>query len=160
MRVAAQPLHVMHADADADVPDASNCSSPLHLAGTWMNDLDRNEAVKFINHVTTVEKMPFFLYLATTTPHSGFLQGGSGPKPPGYVNDYPVPYPYGIARARAHTHTHTHTHLLTHTRARAHTHTHLHARSHIHLYTYRYYLQDCLVLFFRFLFSFILRTLF
>lgn len=105
MRVAVQPLHVMHADADADVPDASNCSSPLHLAGTWMNDLDRNEAVKFINHVTTVEKMPFFLYLATTTPHSGFLQGGSGPKPPGYVNDYPVPYPYGIARARAHTHT-------------------------------------------------------
>eukprot|EP00729_Bicosta_minor_P005062 gene5062-26935_t len=81
-------------EAPLNTPAELNFKSCLgpEQSCTWMNDLDRNEAVKFINHVTTVEKMPFFLYLATTTPHSGFLQGGSGPKPPGYVNDYPVPY--------------------------------------------------------------------
>ena len=64
---------------------------------TWMNDLDKHEAVSFINHVTTVEKMPFFLYLATTTPHSGFLQGGSGPTPAGACQCVPVRLPLSLA---------------------------------------------------------------
>ena len=60
---------------------------------TWMNDLDRIEALAFIEKATVVDKLPFFLYLSTTTPHEGNLDG-SGPKPGFYAAGYPVPHPY------------------------------------------------------------------
>ena len=59
-------------------------ADPTHSC-IWANDMDKYEAIKFIEHTTTVEKMPFFLYLATTTPHAGFLQDATGTKPKGYA---------------------------------------------------------------------------
>jgi hypothetical protein len=49
-----------------------------------MNDADKELALAFINEAVQVDKTPFFLYLATTTPHAGFLTG-HGVTPPGYA---------------------------------------------------------------------------
>eukprot|EP01064_Diplonema_japonicum_P026908 TRINITY_DN3851_c0_g2_i4.p1 TRINITY_DN3851_c0_g2~~TRINITY_DN3851_c0_g2_i4.p1 ORF type:complete len:499 (+),score=122.40 TRINITY_DN3851_c0_g2_i4:52-1548(+) len=51
----------------------------------WANDLYSEKAVEFIERNANGEK-PFFLYLSTTTPHSGNLKG--------VVNEYPTPFQY------------------------------------------------------------------
>lgn len=51
----------------------------------WANDLYKNEAVKFIG-LHAKDTRPFFIYLASTTPHVGNLKGVS--------SKFPVPYPY------------------------------------------------------------------
>lgn len=55
----------------------------------WANDLVKAEAVGFVRAHASGAR-PFFLYLSTTTPHAGFLQGVRG-------EDFPVPYPYSAA---------------------------------------------------------------
>ena len=57
---------------------------------TWMNDHDVEAAVSFI-HAHADDTRPFFLYLATTTPHIGHL-GSSVPGTSG--GKYPVPLVY------------------------------------------------------------------
>lgn len=57
---------------------------------TWMNDHDASAAVSFI-HAHAGDTRPFFLYLATTTPHIGHL-GSSVPGTSG--GKYPVPLVY------------------------------------------------------------------
>eukprot|EP01062_Namystynia_karyoxenos_P069260 TRINITY_DN64788_c0_g1_i1.p1 TRINITY_DN64788_c0_g1~~TRINITY_DN64788_c0_g1_i1.p1 ORF type:complete len:538 (+),score=156.10 TRINITY_DN64788_c0_g1_i1:100-1614(+) len=62
-------------------PGASRC--------TWVNDLVRTEGVAFIRGHAGGPK-PFFLYLSSTTPHTGELKN--------YLGDgYPVPWPYNNA---------------------------------------------------------------
>ena len=51
----------------------------------WSNDMFKNEAVRFIKDYAHKDK-PFFLYLSSTTPHSGELDGVS--------NEFPVPLSY------------------------------------------------------------------
>jgi arylsulfatase A-like enzyme len=74
------------------------CLGP-HSTCTWANDLDRTEGVKFITESHAAKK-PFFLYLASTTPHAGNL-AGTGPKPALYSAYNPVPYPYNTKFADA-----------------------------------------------------------
>ena len=68
-----------------------SCLGP-HATCTWMNDLDRTEGVAFIRSATA-KKKPFFLYLSSTTPHAGNLEG-TGPKPALFSSYNPVPYPW------------------------------------------------------------------
>lgn len=56
---------------------------------TWANDLTKQEAVTFIQTHANGDR-PFFMYLSTTTPHSGVLTDYNG-------DGYPVPYPYNEA---------------------------------------------------------------
>lgn len=72
----------------------SSCLGP-NATCTWANDLDKTLALNFIRESAALAA-PFFLYLSTTTPHAGFLQG-SGPTPTTYASSYPVPYPYNRA---------------------------------------------------------------
>jgi hypothetical protein len=61
---------------------------------TWANDLDRTEGLYFIQAAAQAEpKKPFFLYLSSTTPHAGNLDG-TGPKPALFSSYSPVPFPY------------------------------------------------------------------
>jgi uncharacterized sulfatase len=60
---------------------------------TWANDLDKTEAIKFIQSAHAKRGTPWFLYLSTTTPHAGDLRG-TGPKPKLFSAYNPVPYPY------------------------------------------------------------------
>lgn len=68
----------------------------------WANNVDKDVAVDFIrssaqpsqgSDESEAERKPFFLYLSTTTPHTGSL-GGSGERPDFFSAEYPVPYPY------------------------------------------------------------------
>eukprot|EP01065_Artemidia_motanka_P050264 TRINITY_DN8558_c0_g1_i1.p1 TRINITY_DN8558_c0_g1~~TRINITY_DN8558_c0_g1_i1.p1 ORF type:complete len:628 (+),score=240.10 TRINITY_DN8558_c0_g1_i1:65-1885(+) len=59
---------------------ATNC--------TWTNQLDLDLGVAFIRQHAGGPK-PFFLYLASTTPHVGNLKG--------YSSEFPVPWPYNAA---------------------------------------------------------------
>ena len=59
---------------------------------TWANSLDEDLATKFIRE-NSVDKDPFFLYVSTTTPHVGFLNG-HGPTPSWFSSNQPVPYEF------------------------------------------------------------------
>ena len=73
-----------------------SCLGP-HATCTWANDLDKNEGVAFIRD-SADKKDPFFLYLSSTTPHAGNLEG-TGPKPALFSAYNPVPYPYNTEYA-------------------------------------------------------------
>ena len=53
----------------------------------WMNDITLHESLKFIRQNANKDN-PFFLYLSTTTPHTGFLRGSK--------SDWPTPFQYKV----------------------------------------------------------------
>jgi arylsulfatase A-like enzyme len=63
------------------------CIEKGNTSCTWMNDLVTQESIEFIrNHHGQDNPSPFFIYLSTTTPHVGNLEG---------VNSaHPTPYKY------------------------------------------------------------------
>jgi len=68
--------------------EAANLGTPCLKQNSkceWSNDLYKTEAIDFIK-AHAKDTRPFFIYLASTTPHVGTLTGVS--------SSFPVPYPY------------------------------------------------------------------
>ena len=92
------PLTIQNGTNDRAVLNTKNethngtvCLGPKPASTcTWMNDHDVDEAVAFIQSHAS-ETRPFFMYLATTTPHIGHL-GSSVPGTSG--GKYPTPLVY------------------------------------------------------------------
>ena len=66
--------------------DNKNCLYSANPTCVWANDLCTTESVAFIRAHADPSTAPFFLYLATTTPHVGSLAGTS--------NSWPTPLEY------------------------------------------------------------------
>eukprot|EP00750_Incisomonas_marina_P025017 INCI529.1.p1 GENE.INCI529.1~~INCI529.1.p1 ORF type:complete len:514 (-),score=67.48 INCI529.1:1737-3278(-) len=88
------PVHIQNGtDGSCLLPgndfgkQGAHCIAANNSQCTWVNDLVTAQAVSFLRaHASQPDPPPFFIYVSTTTPHTGQLAGVS--------SDWPTPYQY------------------------------------------------------------------